>query len=164
MRLLRVLFGSPIFQGRMQIVSFAHLTLADCPAVSLDLCIYTNKYPNVKQLSWAINYSSTHFTPKIFSVSGPFGRVERARPKREAAPRRPWDPEQDCSRGVQPGNIPGVYRRQIKKNETFKTRSHSRMTSPCWDSTSLWSTRRTLFRWVEVSRLPSLLIDPSESI
>ena len=29
---------------------------ADCPAVSLDLCIYTtNKYPNVKQLSWAIN-------------------------------------------------------------------------------------------------------------
>ena len=32
--------------------------LADCPAVSLDLCIYattTNKYPNVKQLSWAIN-------------------------------------------------------------------------------------------------------------
>ena len=30
--------------------------LADCPAVSLDLCIYTNEYPNVKQLSWAINY------------------------------------------------------------------------------------------------------------
>ena len=31
--------------------------VADCPAVSLDLCIYTtNKYPNVKQLSWAINY------------------------------------------------------------------------------------------------------------
>lgn len=32
--------------------------LADCPAVSIDLCIYTNKYPNVKQLSSAINYSS----------------------------------------------------------------------------------------------------------
>ena len=31
-------------------------TLADCPAVSLDLCI-TDKYPNVKQLSWAINYT-----------------------------------------------------------------------------------------------------------
>ena len=31
------------------------LMLPDCPAVSLDLCIYTNKYPNVKQLSWAIN-------------------------------------------------------------------------------------------------------------
>ena len=29
--------------------------LADCPAVYLDLYIYTNKYPNVKQLSRAIN-------------------------------------------------------------------------------------------------------------
>ena len=34
---------------------FACDLVADCPAVSLDLYIYTNKYPNVKQLSWAIN-------------------------------------------------------------------------------------------------------------
>ena len=27
--------------------------------MSLDLCIYTNKYPNVKQLGWAINYYQT---------------------------------------------------------------------------------------------------------
>ena len=48
-------------------------------------CVYSTAISAMK-----VTYSySTHFTPKIFSVSGPFGRVERERPKREAAPRRP---------------------------------------------------------------------------
>lgn len=36
---------------------FVGMIVADWPAVSLDLYIYTtkNKYPSVKQLSWAIN-------------------------------------------------------------------------------------------------------------
>ena len=41
----------------LNIKIFVGIIGADCPAVSLYLYIYTtNKYPNVKQLSWAINY------------------------------------------------------------------------------------------------------------
>ena len=54
-RMTAVILNIKIFEG---------IIITDCPAVSLDLYIYTtNKYPNVKQLSWAINWPSRYHPP-----------------------------------------------------------------------------------------------------